>query len=129
MKISHINPDELYKNPAFSQAITVENAQKVVYVGGQNGIMADGELAGKTVGEQSVQALKNVVTALEAAGATKEQTIKLSIYLVQGNDINEAFGAAQQVWGAYPTTVTVLFVAGLAHPEALVEIEAVAAAG
>lgn len=128
MKISHINPDELYKNPAFSQVVTVEDARKMVYVGGQNGITVDGELAGKTVGEQSVQALKNVVTALEAAGASKEQTVKLSIYIVQGHDINEAFGAAQEVWGAYPTTVTVLFVAGLAHPEALVEIEAVAVA-
>ena len=64
---------------------------------------------------------------LEEAGASQEQVLKLTIYLLQGQDINAAFGAAQEVWGPYPTAISVLFVPGLAVPGALVEIEAIAA--
>lgn len=37
--------------------------------------------------------------------------------------------AAAQVWGQHPTAVTVLQVAGLARPDCLVEIEALAQVG
>jgi 2-iminobutanoate/2-iminopropanoate deaminase len=37
MKITHINPDGLYKSPAFSQAVVAEGG-KTIYIGGQNGI-------------------------------------------------------------------------------------------
>lgn len=126
MNITHLNPNTLYKNPAFSQVVAVEGATKMIYVGGQNGTTADGAMAGD-LGAQSEQALKNVLEALKAAGATQENVLKLTIYIKQGGDIRAAFGAAQNVWGMHPTAVSVIVVAGLANPQALVEIEAVAA--
>ncbi len=45
MNITHLNPDTLYKNPVFSQAVIVEGAAKMVYVGGQNGVTTDGQMA------------------------------------------------------------------------------------
>jgi hypothetical protein len=39
MKITHINPDSMLKNPAFSQAVMVEDAKKSVYIGERNGVM------------------------------------------------------------------------------------------
>ena len=127
MQITHHNPDTLHANPAFSQAVSVEGASRMIYVGGQNGITADGRLAGADVGAQSEQALKNVLEALKAAGASQKSVVKLNVYVVEGHDINTAFAASRKVWGEYPTAVTVLVVAGLAVPGALVEIEAVAA--
>jgi hypothetical protein len=44
-----------------------------------------------------------------------------------GASVDEAYGAAMQVWGAHPTAVTVLHVARLGRPGALVEVEATAA--
>jgi hypothetical protein len=36
------------------------------------------------------------------------------------------FSASQEVWGQHPTAITVLQVAALGRPEALVEIDAIA---
>ena len=127
MQITHLNPANMHQNPAFSQAITVEGAAKLVFVGGQNGIDADGELVAEDLGAQSEQALENVLAALEAAGASQQHVLKLTISMVQGEDVNAAYAAAQKIWGPHPTTISVLLVAGLALPGALVEIDAIAA--
>jgi len=127
MDIEHLNPEGMAKNPAFSQAVVVTGAQKLIFVGGQNGVQADGTMAGSTMREQSKQALGNVITALEAAGASRENVTRLGIYMVQGQDVREGFAAAQEVWGMHATAITGFCVAGLARPDALVEIEATAA--
>jgi 2-iminobutanoate/2-iminopropanoate deaminase len=127
MRISHLNPETMHRNPAFSQAVAVDGPARTVYVGGQNGITADGGMAGDDLATQTEQAFRNVLEALRHAGATQEHVVRLGIYLVQGQDVQAGFGAAQKIWGAHATAITVLLVAGLAHPEALVEIEAVAA--
>lgn len=127
MQITHINPATMHSNPAFSQGTSLEGTAKLVFVGGQNGVDAEGQIVAEDIGTQSEQALKNIITVLEEAGASQEQVLKLTIYLLQGQDINAAFGAAQEVWGPYPTAISVLFVPGLAVPGALVEIEAIAA--
>ena len=126
MKIEHINPATLYSNAAFSQAVSVDGARKLVFVGGQNGVTGDGTML-DGLEAQSEQAIGNVVEALKAAGALPENVVRLAVYLVQGPDIRAAFGAAQKVWGVNPTAVTVLVVAGLANPQALIEMEATAA--
>lgn len=127
MKIEHLNPDSLHKNPAFSQAVTVEGPSKLVIVGGQNAVDAAGNIVGDDLGTQTEQALRNVLAALEAAGASQEDVIRLGIYVVQGQDVAEGYAAAQRVWGMHATAITVLFVAALGHPQFLVEIEALAA--
>ena len=50
----------------------------------------------------------------------------MTIHLVAPADIREGFAAAQEVWGPYPTAITVLQVAALGRPECLVEIDALA---
>src|SRR5690606_12404221 len=96
---------------------------------GQNGVKADGTLAGPDIGAQAAQAYQNVVAALEAAGASLNDVVKMTIYLVQGQSLQDAFSAvgAGGDWAAAPPTVTGMFVAGLTNPDYLIEIEAVAA--
>lgn len=125
MKLTHINPDALYKSPVFSQAIVAEGG-KTLYIGGQNGILSDGTMAGKTLGEQTEQALKNILEILKSSGATQENVVKLTIYTAKGQDIREGYAASQKVWGNFPTTVTSMFVDSLTVPGALVEIDAIA---
>lgn len=126
MKITHINPDSLYKSPVFSQAVLVEGG-RTLYIGGQNGILADGTLAGDTLGEQTEQALKNILEILKSVDATQKNTVKLTIYIAKGQDVNQGYAAAQKIWGNSPTAITSIFVDSLAVPGALVEIEAIAA--
>jgi 2-iminobutanoate/2-iminopropanoate deaminase len=125
MALTHINPDGMHKNPAFSQGIAVDPG-KTIYVGGQNGILPDGTLAGSDLTSQTVQAYKNVLEVLKAAGASQPDVAKLTIFVVKGQDVMEGFAASQKAWGNFPTAISVLFVEGLGLPGALVEIEAIA---
>jgi enamine deaminase RidA (YjgF/YER057c/UK114 family) len=128
-KIEHINPDNLIKNPAFTNVITVSNPAKTIYVGEQNSNNAKGEVVGKgDLKVQTIQVLKNVEAALKAAGAGFDNVIKWTIYLVEGQSLQEGFEGFQQVWGKRPNppVVTALFVASLANPDYLLGIEAVA---
>ncbi len=128
MKVEHLNPGGLHANPAFTQVVTVEGPAKTVYVGGQNAVDAAGNIIGSDLETQAVQALQNVQTALAAAGASLVDVVKWNIYVVAGHPLGGAFAAAQQTWGRQPNppTISVLIVAGLANPQFLVEIEAIA---
>ncbi|HEX4207565.1 MAG TPA: RidA family protein [Ktedonobacteraceae bacterium] len=125
MKITHVNPDELYKSPAFSQAVVAEGG-KTIYIGGQNGILPDGTMAGDTLAVQTEQAYKNILEILKTVGASQQNVVKQTIFVVKGQDIREGYAATQKVWGDFPTAITFAFVESLGVPGALVEIEAVA---
>jgi enamine deaminase RidA (YjgF/YER057c/UK114 family) len=116
MPITHVNPDGLHRNPAFTWAVRVPAGYDTIYVGGQNGVGPDGVVVGPGLGEQTRQALTNLRTCLEAAGAAL-------------TPLQEGFAAFGEVWprDAAPPAITFAFVAGLAVPGALVELEAVAA--
>lgn len=127
--IHYINPDGLSKNPAFSQVVTTQGKGKTIYVGGQDAVNARGEIVGKgDIGEQTEQVMKNLQTALSACGATFDNLVKLSIYIVQGQDLYRGFQASQKYLGnlANPPAISGFFVAALANPDFLVEIDAIA---
>ncbi len=128
-RVQFINPDGLTKNPAFSNVAVVSGNVKTVYVGGQNAVDAAGNVVGKgDLGTQTEQVLKNLKAALAAGGAGPEHVVKWNIYILAGQSIQEGFAAFQRVWGmpATPPLITGVFVAGLAHPDFLVEMDAVA---
>ncbi|WP_420150247.1 RidA family protein [Spirosoma sp.] len=127
--IEFLNPDQLLKNPAFSQvAITTGNG-RTIYIGGQNAITNDLEIIGKgNITLQTEYALKNIETALQACGATLDDLFKLTIYIVQGQDLRKGFEGAQSFLRklSNPPVISSIIVTGLANPDYLVEIEAVA---
>ena len=125
MTITHVDPPTLRSSPAFAQGVIVE-AGRTLYIGGQNGTDRAGIMATGVV-EQSAQAARNVIAVLNAAGAHLDDLVKLNIYIVHGEDLEAAYAASLDVWGARRAAVTVLVVAGLARPDALVEIDGVAA--
>ncbi|GIH08515.1 hypothetical protein Rhe02_65820 [Rhizocola hellebori] len=123
--VTHINPPELHTNPAFSQGTLVE-AGPTLYIGGQNGVDADGNIVAGGIAEQTTQAMKNLLAVLAAAKAGPEHVAKMNVYLVAGADVNAGFAATRQVWGDQPTAITVISVASFARPGILVEIDAIA---
>jgi enamine deaminase RidA (YjgF/YER057c/UK114 family) len=127
MSTRHINPEGLHRSPAFSQAVVVEQPAKTIYIGGQNGVDADGKVVGPTVGEQSLQAFRNLSTILESEGATLANIVHWRIAVAEGNAFDEGVAAFRQVWNPAdpPPAITVHVVADLG-PEFLVEIDAVA---
>ena len=127
MGVRHINPEGLHRSPAFSQAVVVEQPAKTIYIGGQNGVDADGKVVGPTVGEQARQAFRNLETILESEGASLANIVHWTIAVVNGHTFDEGVAAFQQAWNPAdpPPAITVHVVAGLG-PEFLVEIDAVA---
>jgi len=127
--IEFLNPDGLLKNPAFSQVAITKGNGNTIYIGGQNAITKDLQIIGKgDITAQTEYVLKNVETALSASGATLEDLFKLTIYIVQGQDIRKGFEGAQGFLKKLknPPIISGIVVAGLANPDYLVEIEAVA---
>jgi enamine deaminase RidA (YjgF/YER057c/UK114 family) len=127
--VQHLNPDTLNKNPAFTNVVVVTGPVKTVYIGGQDAVDASGAIVGKgDIGAQTEQVMLNIQAALEAAGAGLEHVIKWNVYMVQGQPIEPGFAVFQRVWGRRPNppAITGMFVAALAHPDFLVEIDVVA---
>lgn len=127
--VEHLNPDGLHKNPAFTQMVVVTGAPRTIYIGGQDAVDAQGNIVGKgDIARQTEQTLHNLETALKAAGASFEHIIKWNMYIVQGQPLAAGFEAFQRIWGrrANPPAITMAYVAALANPDFLVEIDAIA---
>ncbi len=107
----------------YSQAVVVDH---VVYTAGQVALdPATGELIGKTVTEQTDQALKNIAAVLAAAGSSLDRVVKTTVYLADMADftaMNEVY--AKHFGGHRPARSTVQ-AAGLPKG-ARVEIDAIA---
>ena len=123
--ITHINPETLHKNPVFSQATLAESG-RTLYIGGQNGTDASGAIVAGGIAEQTTQAMRNLLSVLEAVKAGPENVVKLNVYLAADADLDAGFAASAAVWGNHPAAITVLRVAAIARPDALVEIDAIA---
>ncbi len=127
--VEYINPEELPRNPAFTNVVTVTGPATTIYIGGQNAVTASGEIVGKgDIAAQTEQIFRNLQVALAAAGASLEHLIKWTIYVVEGQPLPPAFEVFQRVWGhrGNPPLITLAIVAGLAQPDFLIELEAVA---
>lgn len=128
-QVERLNPEGLHKNPAYSQTVVTSGSVKTVYVEGQNAVDASGEVVGAgDIKLQAEQIFENLETALVAGGARLDDVVKWNIYVVQGQPPQPAFEVFQRVWGDRPNPplITLLFVAVLAHPDYLMEIDAVA---
>ena len=96
-----------------------------VFLSGQLGLSAQGQLAGSSIETQTRQALHNISGILAEAGASLAQVIKSTVWLVERSD----FARFNQIYAEYfphqpPARSTV--VCGLVLAGALVEIEVVA---
>ena len=127
--VRYVDPEGLHKNPAFTNVVVVEGPVRAVHVGGQNAVDASGNIVGKgDIATQTEQVLANVRVALAAGGAGPEHVIKWNLLLVEGVSLQEGFSAFQRAWvdTPNPPAITAAFVAGLAHPDFLLEMDAIA---
>jgi enamine deaminase RidA (YjgF/YER057c/UK114 family) len=129
-EIQILRPEGLVESPAFSHVAVVPSGATTVYVGGQNAVDATGALVGgDDAAAQTRQVMANLTTALAAAGVGIEHLVQVTVLLVEGVDVQGAYGAAAAALAAAtpPPLVTAALVSGLGMPGALVEVGAVAA--
>ena len=108
------------------------NKGTLVYIAGQVSSDASGKLVGEGNFEAQVeQVFKNVKLALEAAGATMADIVKLNTYLVaevSQDDLPKMRAIRDRYLNKEkPPASTLVVVSRLARPGWLIEVEAVAA--
>ena len=123
-----LRPEGLVNSPAFTHVAVVPPGMTTLYVGGQNAVDGEGRLiGGDDAAAQTEQVMKNLKTALAAAGATVHDLVSMTIYLAEEVDLAEAYPvAAAGLEGAAPT-VQGIRVTSLTVPGALLEVSAIAA--
>ena len=128
--IELLRPGGLVISPAFSHVAVVPPGATTVYVGGQDAVDGTGALVGgEDVALQTRQVMANLATALAAAGATMADLVSVLVLLVEGADLDNAYGEAAAALGANPEPplVTAAIVPRLGVPGALIEVSAIAA--
>ncbi|HET7419195.1 MAG TPA: RidA family protein [Candidatus Dormibacteraeota bacterium] len=124
----NLNPPDLAPARGFSH-VTV--AGDTVWIGGQAGSDATGSIVERgDVVAQFARAIRNLATALRAAGCEPEDTVKLTYYVTDLADYRRNLSAIgseyREVFGRHYPASTLVEVRALFDPHALVEIDAVA---
>jgi enamine deaminase RidA (YjgF/YER057c/UK114 family) len=90
----------------------------------------DGQLVGK--GDMYLQTktcLEIIIEAIEKAGGKKEDIVRTRVYITDISKWDEAGKAHGEFFSELRPASTLLQVAGLIHPDMLVEVEATAVVG
>ena len=121
----YVSPEGIAPGRGYSHAVAFTG--RTLIISGQLPLDRDGRLAGTEPEAQMRQVFQNLSAALAAAGAGMAQVVKLTVYLTDLADVP----AFRQVRDEYvsadrPPASSLVQVAGLVHPEARVEIEALA---
>lgn len=126
-----VNPDGLHDPTPFgySHTAAVPAGTELVLVSGQYGSDADGAVVSPDFAEQVQQAFRNLGVALAAHGLDLGHVVQLRTYVVEPDfeKLGTIGRAVHAGCGETPPTQTVIGVAGLAMPDILFEVEAVAA--
>lgn len=125
-----LNPPTVWSVPEqfrtiYTHALEVP-AGRSLFVSGQFGVAPDGQMHTEFP-EQLGQAMDNVEALLAAAEMTLLDIAKATFFLTRAEDLPALGQARRARWASEtPAAVTVIIVAGLARPDALVEVEVTA---
>ena len=127
----HLSPTGLFSTRGLGFTHVVTSAPgKTIHVSGQTAWNAERKLVGGAdLGQQAEQALRNLRTALEAAGATPADVVVVRVFVVNYRQEHAAvIGPALDKFfaGSPAPASTWLGVQALAAPGFLIEIEATA---
>lgn len=121
------NPPALSKPTGYSHVVKAGNT---VYFAGQIAVNAKGEVVGAgDARAQAKQVFANLEAAVKAAGGAKEDIVSITTYLVSREHIAAYREARIAFFGENPPASTLLIISGLAMPELLIEITAIAVLG
>ena len=120
------NPPTVAPGTGYSHGIELPPQARLLYLAGQLGVTAEGKLA-PDIREQATQAWRNLGAVLQAAGMGYENLVKLTHFLVRREDIAVYREVRAQFLGKHAPASTLLVISALARPDALIEVEAIAA--
>jgi enamine deaminase RidA (YjgF/YER057c/UK114 family) len=111
---------------SYSHGIEVESPMRLVFGSGQTGVDTDGRI-GDGIEEQSRLLWRNIERVLAGAGMEISDIVQLNMLLVDRDDLSTARVIREEFLAGHRPASTLLFVAGLAHPDWRIEVDFVAA--
>ncbi len=133
MPFELLNPTGLEPPVGYAHVAKITGG-KIVHVAGQAPFNAEGRVVGKgDFVAQFTQVMRNLKTAVEAAGGHPKQYAVLTIYVTDLHaywDNKKPLGRIyREVFGKYFPAITLVEVKGLYHPDCMVEISGIAVVG
>ena len=131
MPKTHINPPALFPSQqyGFSQVIATQGGT-TIYLSGQTAWDAQQDIGDPhDLAVQTQRTLHNIELAIHAAGGTRDDVVSIRVYIV-GDHIHHNQPVSEALRAFFhperlPTS-TFIGVTALAHPDFLIEIEAIA---
>jgi enamine deaminase RidA (YjgF/YER057c/UK114 family) len=124
-----VNPEGLVPAVGFTHVL-VAAPGTTVYLGGQGGIDAAGNVVGSSLTQQFDAAATNVVTALDAVGAQPEHLVSMQIFVTNAEEyrglLEEIGEVYRKHFGKHYPALGLFEVTGLFDPDMKVELWGVA---
>lgn len=117
----------VFEPATYSQAIKVTGAQTILFLAGQvaydkdGGVLHRGDFKG-----QAREVFRSIKALVEAGGGRMESIVKITTYLTDVRYRPDLVGIREEFFGKKGPASTLIQVAALAHPDYLIEIEAIA---
>jgi enamine deaminase RidA (YjgF/YER057c/UK114 family) len=127
MAIKVIQPKGLSDpRPRYSQGMLAEGG-RLLFIAGQTASDKDGYVVGKgDIEAQTHQVYKNLIAVLEEAGGSFDNLAMTTTYIVD-RKYREGYNKVRmQYYKKNSPTSTLVIISGLAHPDYLIEINAIA---
>lgn len=124
--VRYLNPPTLSAPTGYSHVAEVTGG-RTIYIAGQVAF----DNSGKVVGEgdfaaQTTQVFENLKLALAAVGATFENVVKVNTYVTDMSQLQTLREIRGRYYGKFAPASTLVEIRRLAHPDLMIEIEAVA---
>ena len=127
MEREHINPEGIFKHPAYTRIVTVKGPMKIIFIAGQT--PSDDNYQCVAPGDyraQYVAVMDNLQIQLEAAGASWDDVVYRRIFVIDVDEYLKVSGdPATPKYGNpdRPPPSTMVGVTRLSDPEFLIEID------
>src|SRR6185369_8019539 len=124
--VRFLNPQTLSTPTGYSHVAEVSSG-RTIYIAGQVAFDKSGSLVGKgDFAAQTTQVFENLKSALAAAGATFDNVVKVNTYITDMSQIQTLRELRGKYYGKNAPASTLVEIGKLAHPDLMIEIEAIA---
>jgi reactive intermediate/imine deaminase len=122
----HLNPSSLSAPTGYSHVVEVSRG-RTIYIAGQVAFDQAGSVVGKgDFAAQATQVFENLKAALAAVGATFDNVAKVNTYVTDMSQLQALRDIRARYYGKNAPASTLVQIQQLAHPDLMIEIEAIA---
>ncbi len=121
------NPPEVCKPfSRYSHGALIEGNLRWLHISGQVGAKVDGTIV-QGFDAQAALSWANVMAVLKAGGMEVGDIVKTNVFLTRATDVAASRKHREEALKGVAAPGTLLIVSALAHPDLLIEVEAIAA--